>query len=285
VKPCVHHTFCHAKSLAAVLDHKLLLDEKQELATLPRSFEYGLKAFPEIDTWLVSHGMWRATVTGYDSMYYPSKLPTMFHPTGGIISMLWHEKMGPVFAGSMPEYILVEPNNMQSDPNGRDDVLTPRIECWEHGKWFTQLYDLNAKIEAKPAGSGSIFAIHSELLNSAQERPDSGQVSCFTTLKLDGERIQFDFRVHADAPCDAVFVFPVVASIYDPMQVVSDEQVWVKKEGGRLLVTCKHSRIQSAEPERIFNLIPGFSAYHLKVPLGRGNADGVSLVMEFVADA
>jgi len=55
VPPCVHHTFCHAKALAIVLDHGAADDHKAG-ASLPRENTPGVHEFPEIKTYLASSG-------------------------------------------------------------------------------------------------------------------------------------------------------------------------------------------------------------------------------------
>jgi len=70
-------------------------------------------------------------------------------PTGGALSLLWPQQAGPLLAGSMTRYELVEPNNMQIHPDPGDHPLTPRVELRQNGGWFPQLYDLTAMV--KPA--------------------------------------------------------------------------------------------------------------------------------------
>jgi hypothetical protein len=66
IKPCVHHTFAHAKVLAWVQDHKKSLPQIDKTTPLPRDRADGMKEFPELDVWLAARGPWRATVSGYD---------------------------------------------------------------------------------------------------------------------------------------------------------------------------------------------------------------------------
>jgi hypothetical protein len=65
VLPCIHHTFCHAKALATILDHGLPVEYNgiPENMKLPREKPYGVKEMKDIQTWLVSNEQWKATVT------------------------------------------------------------------------------------------------------------------------------------------------------------------------------------------------------------------------------
>ena len=65
--PCIHHTFCHARGLATVLDNAAPL--APSAAVLPRDAASGVREFSEIRTWLAGIGPWRATVTAYDWVY------------------------------------------------------------------------------------------------------------------------------------------------------------------------------------------------------------------------
>src|SRR5439155_12202788 len=67
VPPCVHHTFCHAKALATVLDHPQ--PRAVHAGPLPRESAAGVRRVPDLDLVLVARGPWRATVSGYDWLY------------------------------------------------------------------------------------------------------------------------------------------------------------------------------------------------------------------------
>ena len=84
-KACVHHAFCHAKTLAGTLNTSLYDFERCDL---PSDKESGFKYYPELDTWKVSCGPWRADVTAYDFDYM-----TGGHPSGGAVSLLWHKDL------------------------------------------------------------------------------------------------------------------------------------------------------------------------------------------------
>lgn len=107
VEACIHHTFGHAKALASFLNQPVVTPAP---VPLPRDKAYGAKRFEDINTWLVSEGEWRATVTGFDSEYKVKGT----HPMGGVLSMLWNKQIGPVFAATMNLYTLIEAPNMQA---------------------------------------------------------------------------------------------------------------------------------------------------------------------------
>ena len=120
VKPCVHHTFAHAKALATILDAGLMFPEINTLNPLPRSVSDGVREFPEIATCLFAKNPWRGTVTAYDAVYRKH----VQQASGGSLAVLYHDKVGTLFAASMAKYMLVEANNQQPNP-GEDFALTP----------------------------------------------------------------------------------------------------------------------------------------------------------------
>ena len=97
--------------------------------------------YPTIDTVRIAQGNWRATVTGYDYEYLPGG-----HPTGGMVSLLWHAARGPVLAGSMDPYRQNEPNNMQMPRWQFDICTTSRIELRRDGKIYCSSNDLTAAL-------------------------------------------------------------------------------------------------------------------------------------------
>lgn len=142
--PCVHHTFCHAKAFALLLQkasdeqmERLNCFQRQRL--LPSDQRNGIRFFASVHTLLLGKGNWRATVTGYDVEYC-----RFGHPSGGAVSLLWHERLGPVLVGTMGNYELVEPNNMQLLRRSMPACLTPRIEYEEGEKLYRNIYDQTA---------------------------------------------------------------------------------------------------------------------------------------------
>lgn len=69
VKPCMHHTFSHAKNLAFVLDNLETTKYVNAQNPVPRTTNDGVKHFPELDVWLGARGPWKSTVSSYDQIW------------------------------------------------------------------------------------------------------------------------------------------------------------------------------------------------------------------------
>jgi hypothetical protein len=263
--PCVHHTFTHAKALAAVLDRGGLIDTLAATAPLPRAIADGVHAVPELAVWLVARGPWRATVSAYDFLYRRDA----FAATGGTLGVLWHERLGPILAASMPHYVRIEPNNMQDDPAGRDDPLTPRVETWRHGERFSQMHDLSPTVTvADTAGEISVDVL-TRLTNQEQQDPVDGPLHCRVGYRISREAvvIRAALAVPAAAGAERVqLVLPVIARPNEIAEKTADGQRWrVARAGGNLLVESRAALSIGDAPERgwIFNLTPGFAAVPL----------------------
>ncbi|MBQ8508850.1 MAG: hypothetical protein IJ493_02975 [Clostridia bacterium] len=117
---CLHHSFCHAKALAAVV---LENPPAAPAGTLPREREYGVKAFQNGNLLLVSKGGWRATFSSIDLANYRGS-----DNGGGSMNLLWHERVGAVCAASMADYSPSEPLNMQYlRKSAQTPCMTPHI--------------------------------------------------------------------------------------------------------------------------------------------------------------
>ena len=150
--PCVHHTICHAKAFALLLEkapeeQMRKLNDFREQVPLPSDLRSGILFFPSVQVLLLGKGPWRATVTGYDVEYCK-----WGHPSGGAVSLLWHKDYGPVLTGTMGKYELVEPNNMQLLRKNMPSCLTPGIECVRDGREYRSIYDKSARMEWKDEG-------------------------------------------------------------------------------------------------------------------------------------
>lgn len=227
--PCIHHVTSHSNAVAAALDAGI---EKYTVrASLPSDCpKKEISYFPEIDTYKLSLGKWRATVTGYD---FPWKGG---HASGGTMSLLWHERAGAVLLSSVLDYQMIEPLNMQLTLNKSSHrPLTPRLEKMEQGRRYSFCYDAGAKIKAEKLGEKLKITSDARLVSAEQEElPDP--VSCRITyiIDADGVTIETDTFGAADGVRLVVPVIPDNAR-------VSGGSFW-------------------KEPEKIFWMTGGFGA-------------------------
>ena len=255
-KPCVHHTFTHAKALADALD----AGAPPRASSAPYVAADGIRAFPEIATWLAWRGPWRATVTRNDWLYQSG----VWHPTGGAISMLYHGKAGPLLAGSLAAYVRVEAANMQPSPDAEDYPLTPRIEKTVDGRAFSTLYDLNATVRTEDAGGAAVFSVEGELCDRSGAR-GGGRVAMNYRISADSVEIE------ATAPEGARLALPLIALQSETLRRKDDRTITIAKSGG--LVEVRATAPMELREEgwaRVFNLVPGFLAAPIGIPLGGG---------------
>lgn len=164
--PCVHHTICHAKAFALLLEkadkeQMEKLNDFQEAVLLPSDLRDGIRFFPSAQVLLLGKGPWRATITGYDVEYCK-----WGHPSGGAVSLLWHKKYGPVLIGTMGNYTLVEPNNMQLLRRNTPSCLTPRIECVRDGREYRSINDKAVRMEWEDRGDSLLVTVSGKMTAS-----------------------------------------------------------------------------------------------------------------------
>lgn len=257
IPTCVHHTFSHAKALTVILDHGLPQVKNNGTAQLlPRETAKGYLFFEDIQTWLISKGGFRATVTGYDKEYKKTKNG---HASGGALTMLWHTKAGPLIVGSMNAYQLYEPGNMQIDADPFSMPLTPRIEWKQDGNVYMNISDLSAVISIREEYGSVIVSAVSKLVDKDQQNPAGGAVTCYTEYTFSEHKVVLRFRF--DRTGDMVIVIPVISAATEKMDIISDKWVRLHKKNCRVNIssdTILHQAPTSAG--RIFNYVPGFAA-------------------------
>lgn len=251
-EPCVHHTFCHAKVLA-----KALIYGPGEGTAEAIPMEPGITRYPEIGTYLIRKGKWRATLTEYDYEYCPAS-----HGTGGALTLLWHETAGAVCVGTMNRYYVAEANNMQILPGGEELCLTPRIEYRERGTLYRSIQDLSARLIREAQG---LSFLAEGVLADEQQR---GDTPCRTRYEFTEDSVV----ITAEAQTDSVFVLPVVAGKADRVSPVSQREVVMLREGAQIRILTD-SPISPEEPDcRIFSPTGGFLAFPVRVPMKAGTA-------------
>jgi len=257
VPPCVHHTFAHAKALAAALDSGVDFDRLDFSAPLPRATARGVRAFAEIDTWIAAQGPWRATVTGYDWLYNPAT----FHATGGALSLLWHEQLGPLFAASLAKFERPEKLNTQPQPDDEDIALTPRVELRAGEKTLTNLFALDAAIRHETVPGGFRFRVRTRLTAADQADPAGGAVRFDLGYTFTDEAMTFSARPVAATSATWSLVLPLVSARAETVKRISDRRYEVTKPGGTVVLEANAPlRVLASKRDRIFNQVPGFEA-------------------------
>ena len=282
VKPCVHHTFTHAKALAAVLDRGGLAEKISPAAPLPRTEADGVKAFPEIATWLAARGPWRGTVTANDVSYKKD----VYQPTGGALSLLWHRAVGPLFAGSLAEYVLVEPNNMQGNPDPEDFPLTPRLEAWEGATWFTNLHDLQATVTPSDRAGVIGFDVQTRLLSRTQTPPAAGAMACRLGYQFAADAVTIRAQTDHAQPetLKLALTLPVISPSGETVRQVSARRIEIQKPAGVVVIEADVPlRIRAMARERAFNFVPGFQAVPIVAEFPAGGRGGVECRISVMA--
>jgi hypothetical protein len=259
VKPCVHHTFAHAKPLTTLLHEYDRTAKINKNATLPIVDADGIQHFPEIDVWLAAKGDFRATISTYDFIYKEKAQ----QGSGGSICVLYHMKVGPLITASMAKYLLVEKNNQQPNPGEEEVVLTPRIEMFEDGEWYTNIYDLKAMVETEEDEKSCHFKVDASLVNENRQSPNGENSKYQFDYLLDAEKVEIraQQRNAAKKVSTARLVLPIISPTGEPVKQISPNRIEISKPGGLLIVEANVSlQIKEMEKERAFNMVPGVEA-------------------------
>lgn len=258
VPPCIHHSFVQMKVLTDILTRPRRPHPAIGGVKLPCEERYGLKHFADLDTSLVSVGDWRATVTAYDSVYYPKK--PQGHPSGASLSLLWHGAVGAITSSSMTEYALFEIDNMQPETDASYMTLTPRIEVVENGVNYSSDKCLKCKIESRKNGGRVEISGESELADISQNAPKSGAVKCRMLYVFAEDAVRMSFECDASAKPPRICV-PIVCSSDDSYRMVSPNIAEIIRNGHTVRVSADRPLKIAATPKgRAFNHVSGFEA-------------------------
>ncbi len=232
---CVHHTFCHAKALAAALDAGL---PDFERVPLPSDRPETLRYYPELDVYRLACGGWRMDVSGYDFPY-----PGASHATGGSISLLWHKAAGPLLAVGMVDYALREPHNQQRPTHPETHrCACPRFEAVVGEQRYGQHYCKTARLSAKSTPAGPLVRADATLCDQdGVPLPDS---DCVLAYQLEKDALTVTGRVSARFADKARYILPLIG-----------DTARVEVLQGAL----------SGAPKPMFNLSPGFCAKEYRI--------------------
>jgi hypothetical protein len=263
IPPSVHHTFCHIKALTTILDHAQApapaTGHPASPSLLPRETAYGSRFFTDIQTWLISTGDYRATVTGYDREY---KAMHNGHATGGALTLLWHEATGPLLTASMNAYQMVEAGNMQPDNDPLSMPLTPRMELITEGTTYMNISHLDATIAIEEKTQQISIRTISKLVDKDQHDPAKGAVYCYANYIFTPKKISLSFRF-SETPYkeDIRIVLPVISPTGESVKPRDEKTIHIKKEKALVTLTADQpiQRLPTTG-ERLFNFVPGLEA-------------------------
>ncbi len=233
--PCVHHTFCHAKTLAAALDGGL-----PDFTRVPLPADLGdpIRYYSELDVYRFARGDWRMDVSGYDFTY-----PGASHATGGSVSLLWHKAAGPLLAVGMVDYALREPHNQQLPAHPETHrCACPRVEAIVGGRQYGQHYCKTARLSAKLLPIGPSVRAETHLCD-AQGNPLPGG-DCTLDYLLTDDSLTVTGQVAASLADSACFVLPLI--------------------GDRAAAKVLRGKLKG-QPFPMFNLSPGFSGKEYRI--------------------
>ncbi len=225
-EPCIHHTFEHLNAIAFALSAPSegpLPMEKREIPSDRSYFAY----YPEMDSYRVGTPHFLFDIACYDE-----NLSYSGHPSGASLSLLYSRKKGPLIVGSVGDYELTEPTNMQVPLDTlRHRPLLPRFEVKKNGKLYSSAYFS----EAKRLDEGK-FSFLTGLMSRDEEKLEGSDFRY--EYAADGDK----FRIHIDGPhLDTPFILPLV-----------NGEIRVKK--GKIV-----------GQEEIFFLTPGFLAVEYRI--------------------
>lgn len=283
--PCIHHTFTHAKALATVLDRGSFVADAGERPGLPRDEAYGLKTFPPVGTKLAAIGPWRATVTEYDWEYTEHVQPGAGnlgggHVSGGALSLLYHETIGPILTASMTEYLMVEIANQQQYRDGRHMDLTPRVEYVSpaNGDRYTNLNDFKAVLTASQAADQVVFHAEGQLMTASRKPVSPGAIRYQMVYRLGQDAVEIIASAGGEAATPLRLIVPVIARNGDRVEQVDAHTVRVVKAKGTITVrTDAAGGFDASYQEKTFNLVPGFEAFPFMATMAAGKETRIRL--------
>ncbi len=237
-KACIHHTFEHANAIAFAFCHfekDFYLDFS---SGLPCDGLYQ-KHYPEMDSYRFGGERYLFDISCYDE-----NIPYSGHASGATLTMLYSRKKGPLIMGSVGDYQLTEPTNMQVPLDTEHHrPLLPRFEARRNGILYSSAYFTRAKrLDEK----GLIFA--SGLMSREGEELLEGEFEIAYLPSKD----RFTLKIKR-APKGLAYILPLI-----------DGELRIKK--GKL-----------SSKEEIFFLTPGFKALEYRI-----ESEGCELEVEII---
>lgn len=271
-KPCVHHSFCRAKSLCFLYKGLKEAEKAGEAplcdlgSLLPREEEYGRRSFPSIGIELCSVGDYRCTFSENDLIYAKGT-----NTGNGTLTLLWHGKRGAVLAANMAHYNQVEPLNMQRQMGEvQEKCIAPRIE--KDG--FSSMNDTQSRVECDYSEGVFTYRVNGTLTDADGKRAEDGAFSLQFTVTKDG------VAIFAKAPEGAGLYLPVCTHPEDGSSLSGKTAAFRDKTGEvRVTADTDIRLVPSERGEKTFSTVGGFLCAVLRIGLSpEGTCAGIAVL-------
>lgn len=248
---CVHHSFCHAKGLISLAESEYT---RKDNVKLPREVLDGIKDFTSMNVSVSSKGDWTATYSCDDY----AKGNDDETPTGGAVTMLYHNKIGIILGGGPNEFKLAEAHNMQVPRFFEDVCQLARLEHDADGKRRRNTYDTSASIYTYSDEKSTTYTAKGMIKEPRFFGTDRYRIS-YTMCKD-----FFEISVFTEAE-GSRFILPVV-STPDELLKIEGNIVTIDKKGGILTIESSEKISHNTKrADRIFNMWGGLATAHLNV--------------------
>lgn len=275
VLPCIHHTFCHAKALATVLNSgvKLPLERIQ----LPRETSDGVKEFREIRTYLASKVAWKSTFTIND---WVTEDYVVANASGGALTLLWHEKIGPIIAACLIGVTNREPTNIQMNFDPVQLSPTPMLTMEVDGEIYYSVKDFNANVDYKNAANNLMVTVKGKLVNKNQEEPKDVKVDYQFEYYFTKDAVEIRLKTAFKGKAYPLeYILPVISK-GDESFTITANNVTIQKPKAILTINANSTPTLYKNQKRVFNTEPGFEVIPLVYNLNGNQELNIKLKIE-----
>lgn len=158
----------------------------------------------------------------------------------------------------------MEKFNQQPDPDGEEFALTPRLEAMIDGKWYTNLYDLSAKVGTTEGGGKINVRAEVQLLDKERLPPAAGAMPYTIAYTIDEQAFTFSVEPSTEGGPAVRLVLPLVSAATDEVKRIDEKTLHVVKPEGTVVVQATGPlQIEETKRERVFNMVPGVQALPL----------------------
>ena len=223
----------------------------------------GITHFKDLDVSLFARGDWRGTISAYDAEYHYKY--DFRQASGGALGVLYHNKVGLLCAASMAEYHMVEEYNQQPQP-GKDICLTPRIEVFKDGIWYTNLYDLPATVTSKDENGTIDLLANVKLKNVDREEVQDTAMAFNISYKCSADMMEIHANTNQPIINPTTFVLPIVSSSSETVNRLNAKEITIQKPEGMVHIKSNMPlKVKEISGKRTFNMVPGVEALPIEV--------------------
>lgn len=163
--------------------------------------------------------------------------------------------------------------------------LFSNLEAFAEEKWYTNLYDLKAKVDYSDQQDVIQFDVQAELVDENQAAPNDGALSYELSYLIAEESVTIKCKKTNTGKMKqpVSLVLPLISPTGESVEQPSSSIIQIKKPEGLVVIEANVPlQIKQTNKERAFNMVPGMEAVPIIAAFNESDSEPIICTIKVI---